>query len=112
MQHRSARSSRLLRTLDFEVRRGPTGGDVLDCHITSDPLVVRLRAVYARVTAESAQHRRLRVFCPIWRKPWMAFNADTYADNMLWCCGGENIFRGHPARYFSTTLEEVVRVTQ
>jgi ABC-type hemin transport system substrate-binding protein len=37
----------------------------------------------------------------------MAFNADTYADDMLWCCGGENIFRNRPDRYFTVILEEV-----
>ena len=82
-------------------------GEVLACRTTSGPLAAHLRAVYERVTNESAQGPRLRVFCPIWRKPWMAFNADTYADNMLWCCGGENIFREKAERYFSTTLEEV-----
>jgi ABC-type hemin transport system substrate-binding protein len=82
-------------------------GSVLDCRTTSDPLVAHLHAVYAQVTTASAQHRRLRVFCPIWRKPWMAFNADTYADDMLWCCGGENVLRGNPDRYFPTTLEAV-----
>jgi ABC-type hemin transport system substrate-binding protein len=82
-------------------------GEVLDCRTMSDPLVTHLRAVYERVVDERAQHPQLRVFCPIWRKPWMAFNADTYADNMLWCCGGENIFREKTERYFPTTLEEV-----
>jgi ABC-type hemin transport system substrate-binding protein len=37
----------------------------------------------------------------------MAFNADTYADDMLWCCGGENVVRAKPERYFTVTLEEV-----
>jgi ABC-type Fe3+-hydroxamate transport system substrate-binding protein len=82
-------------------------GKVLDCHTTSEALVTHLRAVYGRVTNESIQTPRLRVFCPIWRKPWMAFNADTYPDNMIRCCGGENIFREKAERYFSTTLEEV-----
>lgn len=82
-------------------------GVVLDCRTVSDLLVNRLRAIYERVTSESVKNPRLRVFCPVWRKPWMAFNADTYADDMLWCCGGENIFRERAERYFSTTLEEV-----
>jgi ABC-type Fe3+-hydroxamate transport system substrate-binding protein len=70
-------------------------------------MVYRLRALYNQVTTEVAQQTRLRVFCPIWRKPWMTFNADTYADNMLWCCGGENILRLRADRYFTVTLEEV-----
>src|SRR5262245_25619711 len=82
-------------------------GKVLDCRTASEALAARLRAVYERVVNDSARHPRLRVVCPIWRKPWMAFNADTYADNMLWCSGGENIFRESTERYFSAALEEV-----
>jgi ABC-type hemin transport system substrate-binding protein len=32
---------------------------------------------------------RPRVFCPIWRDPWMAVGRDTYADDLLRLCGGE-----------------------
>ena len=95
------------RTVADSIRMIEKLGGVLDCRTTSDSLVSSLHAVYERVTDESAQHQRLRVFCPIWRKPWMTFNANTYADNMLWCCGGVNIFREKPERYLSTTLEEV-----
>jgi ABC-type hemin transport system substrate-binding protein len=82
-------------------------GPVLDCQDTSARMATDLRSLYARVTADSARAPRLRVFCPIWRKPWMAFNADTYADDMLWTCGGTNIFRAKTERYFATTLDEV-----
>lgn len=33
-----------------------------------------------------------RVFCPIWRDPWMAVGPDTYADDLLSLCGGANVF--------------------
>jgi ABC-type Fe3+-hydroxamate transport system substrate-binding protein len=82
-------------------------GVLAGCRNQSEPMVYRLRALYNQVTTEVAQQTRLRVFCPIWRKPWMTFNADTYADNMLWCCGGENILRLRADRYFTVTLEEV-----
>ena len=36
---------------------------------------------------------RLRVFCPIWKNPWMAFNADTYAHDVLRMLGYNNIYR-------------------
>ncbi len=43
--------------------------------------------------------RRAGVFAPIWMDEhpragiwWMTFNRDTYADDVLGCCGGENIF--------------------
>lgn len=82
-------------------------GEVLDCQRQSLPIVATMRAAYDRIVAEVAARPRLRVFCPIWRKPWMTFNSATYSDDMLRICGGENIFREKPERYFSVTLEEV-----
>lgn len=50
-----------------------------------------------------------RVFYPIWRRPWMTINADTYAHDMLAVCGGANVFGGSAARYPEVTLPEVAR---
>lgn len=82
-------------------------GALLGCEEESTPLVQRLQGLYQQVVTETAHQPRFRVFCPIWRKPWMSFNSATYSDDMLWCCGGENIFRAQPERYFQLTLEEV-----
>jgi ABC-type hemin transport system substrate-binding protein len=82
-------------------------GPVLGCQTASDEMTKSLRALYDKVVAEASTHPRLRVFCPIWRKPWMTFNADTYADDMLWCCGAESVVRTKAERYFSITLEEI-----
>lgn len=65
----------------------------------------------ARVRATVAQvggRRPVRYFCPIWRKPWMAFNADTYAHDMLRAAGGANVCAGAPARYPTVTLDAIV----
>lgn len=35
----------------------------------------------------------LRVFCPIWRNPWMTFNASTFAADLIRQAGGENVCR-------------------
>lgn len=82
-------------------------GMLLDCHTQSASIVQHLRTLYQQVTKEVAQHARLRVFCPIWRKPWMSFNHDTYINDMLSCCGGDNVLHAKVDRYFTTTLEEV-----
>lgn len=82
-------------------------GPVLGCQAASDQMAAKLRTLYDQVVTEASAQPRLRVFCPIWRKPWMTFNADTYADDMLWCCGAENVVRAKPDRYFSTTLDEI-----
>ena len=51
---------------------------------------------------------RARVFCPIWRDPWMSVGADTYAADLLWLCGGTNVFADRAdRRYPRVELAEV-----
>ncbi len=53
--------------------------------------------------------RPARVFCPIWKTPWMAVGADTYADDLLRLCGGHNVFRERrERRYPIVEPEEIV----
>ncbi len=54
--------------------------------------------------------RRTRVFCPIWRDPWMSVGGDTYIHDLLALCGGRNVFaeRGD-RRYPRVTLDDVAR---
>jgi ABC-type Fe3+-hydroxamate transport system substrate-binding protein len=47
----------------------------------------------------------LRVFCPIWKNPWMTFNADTYAHDVLRMLGFNNVFAAAGERYPRVTLE-------
>jgi ABC-type Fe3+-hydroxamate transport system substrate-binding protein len=51
---------------------------------------------------------RIRVFCPIWKNPWMAFNADTYAHDVLRMMGYNNVFASAGERYPMTTLAEAL----
>ena len=49
----------------------------------------------------------LRVWVPIWRRPWMTINDDTYAGSVLKACGAVNVTGAHPDRYPTVTLEEI-----
>ncbi len=71
----------------------------------ADALDVRLEETRARRIGR----RSVRVFCPIWRKPYMTINADTYVHDMLAACGGENVFAAMPTRYPQVTLADVAR---
>jgi ABC-type Fe3+-hydroxamate transport system substrate-binding protein len=53
--------------------------------------------------------RRIRVFCPIWRRPWMTIGRDTYMSDFITVCGGVNIFADRHDRYPRMELEEVAR---
>jgi ABC-type Fe3+-hydroxamate transport system substrate-binding protein len=49
-------------------------------------------------------HRR--VFIPIWRRPWMTLNDDTYGSSLLAHLGCVNVFGTDGERYPETTLAE------
>lgn len=70
-------------------------------------IVRSLEEVYQQISAEATRQRPLRVFCPIWRNPFMSINRDTYIHDVLRSCGGENIFAGKSDRYPQISLEEV-----
>ena len=51
--------------------------------------------------AEAAQAggHPVRVFCPIWMKPLMTVNSDTFMGDMLALCGAANVFADRERRY-------------
>lgn len=61
----------------------------------------------AEIRAGREERRRARVFCPIWRNPYMTINGDTYVHDMLAACGGENVFARLPKRYPEISLADV-----
>ena len=68
-------------------------------------LAARIRA--ARRQGLPFRGRRVRVFCPIWRNPWMGFNSDTYTHDMLRQAGADNVCAGYSDRYPQVKLEEI-----
>jgi len=49
-------------------------------------------AEVARAGARAEGRRPVRVFCPIWRDPWMTIAEDTYIHDLITLCGGANVF--------------------
>jgi ABC-type Fe3+-hydroxamate transport system substrate-binding protein len=80
-----------------------------------EPVLASVAAAeQARAAARAAGAAPVRVFCPIWRDPWMAVGAPTYADDLLSLCGGENVFGARAQapslgdrRYPRVTLAEI-----
>ncbi len=52
-----------------------------------------------RVRAAAAGRPPVRFAYLVWRKPWMAVNADTFAHALLALAGGVNVFADRPERY-------------
>ena len=61
-----------------------------------------------REAEELVAGRRVRVFFPVWKQPWIAFNARTYCHDILTRAGGENVFADHADRYPRVLLDEVL----
>jgi ABC-type Fe3+-hydroxamate transport system substrate-binding protein len=72
-------------------------------------LAALLEARLAEVRAHQVGLPRASVFCPIWRRPYMTINGDTYIHDVLAVCGGDNVFAGLPRRYPEVTLDDVAR---
>jgi ABC-type Fe3+-hydroxamate transport system substrate-binding protein len=82
-------------------------GELLETGPRAAELETALRVRYDEVRAATAGRRARRVFCPIWRKPYMTINADTYVHDMLAVAGGANVFAGEATRYPEITLDQV-----
>lgn len=81
-------------------------GQLTDTTAAAAAMAADLEDVLAHVSLAPPAPRR-RVFCPIWKNPWMTFNRETYADDMLWIAGGDNVCRGHAQRYPTVQLEDI-----
>jgi ABC-type Fe3+-hydroxamate transport system substrate-binding protein len=53
---------------------------------------------------------RFRVFCPVWKNPWITFNGDTYAHDVLRMLGFNNIYATAGERYPRVTLAEALEL--
>ncbi|HEX2501184.1 MAG TPA: helical backbone metal receptor [Methylomirabilota bacterium] len=82
-------------------------GALTAAEAAAEPLARSLETTRATVLARMAGRSRARVFCPIWRGPYMTVNRDTYVHDMLVTCGGENVFADQTARYPTVTLDAV-----
>ena len=70
------------------------------------PTLQRLAAAVGAEDAHTAEEPRgplaspsQRAFVPIWRRPWMTINGDTYGSSLLAHAGYVNVFADHPERY-------------
>jgi ABC-type Fe3+-hydroxamate transport system substrate-binding protein len=63
------------------------------------PVLTRINSAYEETKALTTGRRKVRVFCPIWKDPWMTINQDTFIHDMLESCGGANVFAERERRF-------------
>ena len=62
---------------------------------------------YAFPALLQAVPQRVRAFVPIWRRPWMTMNRETYGSSLLARLGVANVFAEADDRYPEISLDEV-----
>ncbi len=77
-------------------------------HVEREPHVRELiSSGYQLASREPAPSKR--VFCPIWKDPWMTANGDTYMSDVMRLQGFHNIFSDRERRYpLSADLDSAV----
>ncbi len=65
----------------------------------AEAILTPIEAVYRETIELTAGRRPVRVFCPIWKNPWMTVNGDTFIHDMLATCGGANVFAQRERRF-------------
>lgn len=81
----------------------------LDALEVVQPFLLRIEARLAEAAVATLGRRPLRVFYPIWRKPWMSIGPGTFIADLLRTVGAEPIPLAGDARYPEVDLAEVVR---
>src|SRR5207247_11071407 len=73
--------------------------EMTDSVETARPIIEEASAVLAEARAKNEARRPLRVFCPIWRNPWMSVGPDTHIHDFLHVCGRLNILARRHQRF-------------
>ena len=73
--------------------------ELLDCRAQVAGRIEAIEDDLAETEAVTATRPPVRVFCPIWKDPYMTINHDTYIHAMLSACGGDNVFADRQRRF-------------
>lgn len=79
----------------------------LDALEAVQPFLLRIEAQLAAAEVAALGGTTLRVFYPVWCKPWMSINRDTYVHDVLRTAGMDNVVAHAADRYPEVALEDV-----
>jgi ABC-type Fe3+-hydroxamate transport system substrate-binding protein len=80
---------------------------ITDATAAARPIIQGAKESLAFVRGAHAGRERVRVFCPIWRNPYMTCGRATYMDDVITVCGGRNVFGERQERYPRVELAEM-----
>jgi ABC-type Fe3+-hydroxamate transport system substrate-binding protein len=74
-------------------------GRELELDDAAEAVTLEIEAHMARADVMGVGLRRLRVFYPIWKQPWISVNRATYVHDLLERAGARNVCADREARY-------------
>lgn len=80
--------------------------EMTDSRERAKPLIAEAERALAEVQSQY-EEKAVKVFCPIWRNPWMTIGPDTYTHDVITVCGGRNVYHDRWDRYPRVDLSEV-----
>jgi ABC-type Fe3+-hydroxamate transport system substrate-binding protein len=86
------------RTVERALIEIETLGAITDSAASAHEIVRETRAALRRAAAR-AHGEATRVVALVWKDPYMAVGGDTFAHDLLQCCGGRNPFERADSRY-------------
>jgi ABC-type Fe3+-hydroxamate transport system substrate-binding protein len=73
----------------------------------AQPFVQRIDQQVAAAATANRHRPPVAVYYPIWRRPWMTINGDTFVHDVLRCAGMRNVAAGAAPRYPVVSVEAV-----
>ncbi|UCH87662.1 MAG: ABC transporter substrate-binding protein [Dehalococcoidia bacterium] len=71
------------------------------------PIIQGAKEALAFVQGAGGGREKVRVFCPIWRNPYMTCGRGTYMHDVITVCGGRNVFGERQESYPRLELAEM-----
>ena len=84
-------------------------GDALGAGVAAETIAAEIEARAEHVRRAALDAPPVRWAYLIWRKPYMAVNADTFTHGLLALAGGENVFGDHPERFPTVEPEDLAQ---
>jgi ABC-type Fe3+-hydroxamate transport system substrate-binding protein len=80
---------------------------ITDTTAVARPIIQGAKEALAFVQGAAVGRERVRVFCPIWRNPYMTCGRGTYMHDIITACGGRNVFGERQESYPRLELAEM-----
>ena len=73
--------------------------ELLQCTAEVRQLLGEVESVYEAAVRARVAGKSVRVFCPIWKEPYMTVSEGTFVHDVLDVCGGDNVFAQRRRRF-------------